>query len=163
MKCTGPNVPSHVFKEGDLVWLKGTNIHTTHPKAKLAPKRHGPFKVITSSTTNSKLILPKTWHVHPVFHNSLLSPYKETTAHRPNFTRPPPDIVEGEDEHYEVKFILQSCPTPNRKGLQYLIKWKGYPHSENSWLPALQMKHAAEMVQQFHNKNPRAPKPPNPW
>jgi hypothetical protein len=163
MKCTGPNVPSHIFKEGDLVWLEGTNIHTTHPKAKLAPKHHGPFKVITSSMTNSKLILPKTWHVHPVFHNSLLSPYKETTAHGPNFTRPPPDIVEGEDEHYEIEFILQSRPTPNRKGLQYLIKWKGYPHSENSWLPASQMKHAAETVRQFHNKNPRAPKPPNPW
>jgi transposase InsO family protein len=162
MKCMGPNIPSHIFKEGDLVWLEGTNIHTTHPKAKLAPKHHGPFKVITSSTTNSKLILPKTWCVHPVFHNSLLSPYRETTTHGPNFTRPPPDIVEGEDEHYEVEFILQSRPTPNRKGIQYLIKWKGYPHSENSWLPASQMKHAAETVQQFHNKNPQAPRPPNP-
>ncbi len=26
------------FKIGDLVWLEGTNIHTTHPKAKLAPR-----------------------------------------------------------------------------------------------------------------------------
>jgi hypothetical protein len=86
MKCTGSNMPSHSFKEGDLVWLEGTNIHTTHPKAKLAPKCHGPFKVVTSTITNSKLILPKTWCVHPVFHNSLLSPYKETTAHGPNFT-----------------------------------------------------------------------------
>jgi hypothetical protein len=86
MKCTGPNAPSHTFKEGDLVWLEGTNIHTTHPKAKLAPKCHGPFKIIMSTATNSKLTLPKMWHVHPVFHNSLLSPYKETTAQGPNFT-----------------------------------------------------------------------------
>ena len=26
------------FKEGDKVWLKGKNIRTTHPTAKLAPK-----------------------------------------------------------------------------------------------------------------------------
>jgi hypothetical protein len=45
-------------------------------------------------------------------------------AHGPNFTKPPPDIIEGEDDHYEVETILQSCLTPNKKGVQYLIKWK---------------------------------------
>ena len=159
MKCTGPSTPSHQFKPGDLVWLEGTNIHTTHPKAKLAPKRHRPFRVVYSTPTNYKLILPKTWRVHPVFHNTLLSPYKETTAHGPNFTRPPPDIVEGEEEHYKFEAVLQSHPTPNKKGIQYLIKWKGYPSSENSWLPASQMKHAVELVKEFHSRFPKAPQP----
>jgi len=99
--------------------------------------------------------------MHPVFHNSLVSPYKETTAHRPNFTRPPPDIIEGEDDHYEVEDILQSRPSPNKKGIQYLIKWKGYPSSKNSWLPASQMHHAKTLVQQFHSQNPHTPKPSN--
>ena len=161
MKRSGPSVNPRPFQIGDLVWLEGTNIHTTHPKAKLAPKRHGPFKVLSTTPTNSKLALPRAWRVHPMFHNSLLSPYKETEAHGPNFTRPPPDIVEGEDEHYEVEEVLQSRLTPNRRGVQYLVKWKGYPSSENSWLPASQMKHAAELVAAFHSKNPRAPKAPN--
>ena len=152
-------MPSRSFKENDLVWLEGTNIHTTHPKAKLAPRRHGPFKVISSTPTNTKLTLPKTWRIHPVFHNSLLTPYKETTAHGPNFTRPPPEIVDGEDEHYEVETVLQSRPTLNRRGIQYLVKWKGYPNSENSWLPASQMKHATELVNEFHRRFPRSPKP----
>ncbi len=81
--------PSVLFKEGDLVWLEGTNIHTTHPKAKLAPKCHGPFKVLTTWGVNCKLQLPTTWKIHPVFHNSLLSLYKETTAHSPNYLCPP--------------------------------------------------------------------------
>src|SRR6266404_3547125 len=55
----------------------------SHPKAKLAPKRHGPFKVLTTWGVNCKLQLPTTWRIHPVFHNSLLSPYKETIAHGP--------------------------------------------------------------------------------
>jgi hypothetical protein len=159
MKRTGPSTPSHQFKPGDLVWLEGTDIHTTHPKAKLAPKRHGPFKVMYATPPNCKLVLPKTWRVHPVFHNTLLSLYKETPAHGPNFTHPPPDIVEGEEEHYEVEAVLQSCPTPNKKGIQYLIKWKGYPSSENSWLAASQMKHAADLVKQFHSQFPKAPRP----
>ena len=46
MKRTRPTTATHQIKTGDLVWLEGTNIHTMHPKAKLAPKRHGPFKVI---------------------------------------------------------------------------------------------------------------------
>ena len=161
MKRTRPSTPSHVFQTGDLVWLEGTNIHTTHPKAKLAPQQHGTFKVVSTTATNSKLVLPKTWRIHPVFHNSLLSPYKETTAHGPNYARPPPDIVDREKEHYEVEEVLQSCPTPNRKGVQYLIKWKGYPNLENSWLPATQMKHAAELVKEFHSKFPKAPRPPS--
>jgi hypothetical protein len=34
------------YKEGDLVWLDGKNLRTSHPTQKLAPKRYGPFKVI---------------------------------------------------------------------------------------------------------------------
>ena len=53
--------------------------------------------------------------IHPVFHNSLLKPYHETQAHGPNFERPPPEIVEGEEGHYEIDKILAACPTRNCK------------------------------------------------
>ena len=161
MKNTRPDNPTFQPKEGDLVWLEGTNVHTTHPKAKLAPRRHGPFKVLSTWGINCKLQLPKAWRIHPVFHISLISPYKETNAHGPNFIRPPPEIVQGEEDHYKVEHILQSRPSPNRKGIQYLIKWKGYPNSENSWLPASQMKHANALVQQYHACHPKAPRPSN--
>ena len=131
----------------DFVWLEGTNVHTTHPKAKLAPRRHGPFKVISTWGVNCRLQLPKSWkHFHLVFHNSLISPYNETSVHGPNFTRPPPEIVQGEDDHHKVESVLQSRLIPNKKGVQYLIKWKGYPSSENSWLPAPQMKDRKSVV-----------------
>ena len=161
MRNKGPSTPSHRFRLDQWVWLEGTNIHTTHPKTKLAPKRHGPFKILSSTPTNSRLSLPKTWRIHPVFHNSLLTPYKETREHGPNFTNPPPEIVEMEDEHYEVEEVLDSRPSANRKGVQYLIHWKGYPHSENSWVPASGMKHAMELVHSFHHKYPHKPRPTN--
>jgi Chromo (CHRromatin Organisation MOdifier) domain len=59
--------------------------------------------------------------------------------------------VEGEDEHYEVEIILNARPTPNKRSIQYLVKWKGYPDSENSWIPSSGMKHAQNLVQEFHS------------
>jgi hypothetical protein len=34
------------YQEGDQVWIKGTNLKTLYPSAKLGPKRYGPFKVL---------------------------------------------------------------------------------------------------------------------
>jgi hypothetical protein len=155
MKRKGPLSASQKFVPNQQVWLEGTNVKTTHPKTTIAPRRHGPFKILTTTPTNSHLQLPHSWKIHPVFHNSLLTPYKETPQHGPNYTQPPPEIVEGEEEHYEVETILNARPTPNRRGIQYLVKWKGYPDSENTWLPASGMKHSMELVTQFHARHPR--------
>ena len=153
MQKGGPPALSHAFHKDNLVLLEATNLQTTHPKAKLAPRRYGPFKVIWASPTNCKLELPPSMKVHPVFHNSLLKPYIETPQHGPNFARPPPDIVAGEEGHYEIEKILVSRPTRNHKSTQYLVKWKGYPDSENSWLPAKELTHAKELLAQFQKKS----------
>ena len=57
MRNKGPKEESHTFHKGDQVLLEATNLQTTHPKAKLAPKRYGPFKVLWASPTNCKLQL----------------------------------------------------------------------------------------------------------
>jgi len=152
---SGPIAESHVFHKDDLVLLEATNLQTTHPKAKLAPRHYRPFKVLWTSPTNCKLELPSQIRIHPVFHNSLLKPYKETTAHRPNFARPPLEIVGGEERHYKIEKILTSRPTQNQKSTQYLVKWKGYPDSENSWLPTKELQSARELLKQFHNRQIR--------
>jgi hypothetical protein len=94
------------FKEGDKVWLEGRNLHMSHPFPKLAPKRYGPFLVEqVINPVVFKLKLPEQWKqkcLHPVFHASLLTPYKETEEHGANFLEPPPDVIEGEEE-YEVE------------------------------------------------------------
>jgi hypothetical protein len=153
MRNGGPKKPSHTFHKDDQVLLEATNLQTTHPKAKLAPRRYSPFKVIWASTTNCKLELLPQMRIHPVFHNSLLKPYTETPAHGPNFARPSLEIIGQEEGHYEIKKILQERPTRNRKSMQYLVKWKGYPDSENSWLPAKELTHAQELLNAFRTKH----------
>jgi len=88
--------------------------------------------------------------VHPVFHNSLLKPYHETQAHGPNFKRPPPEIVGGEEGHYKIDKILAAHPTRNRKSTQYFVHWKGYTNADNSWIPAGELTHAKELLAEFH-------------
>ncbi len=74
------------YQIGDLVWLEGCHLRTNQPTAKLAPRRHGPFKVTqVMSPINYRLELPMQWSIHPVFHTDLLTPYCKTTTHGPNY------------------------------------------------------------------------------
>jgi len=98
------------YNKGDQVWVEGTNIKTLYPSAKLSPRRYGPFKVLEQlSEAIYWLEIPQHWKIHNVFHANLIMPYKETELHRPNFTHPPPDLIEGEQE-FEVEKILDVQP-----------------------------------------------------
>jgi hypothetical protein len=141
------------YKEGDLVWLEGKNLRINQPTAKLAPRQHGPFKITqVMSTVNYRLELPTQWSIHPVFHIDLLTPYKETTMHGPNFTRPTPELIDGEEE-YSVEKILDSQHFGRRRRLQYLVKWEGYPDVDNMWVDKDDV-FADDKVREFKNSNP---------
>jgi Chromo (CHRromatin Organisation MOdifier) domain len=81
-------------------------------------------------------------------------PYTETPSHGPNFTRPPPDLIDGEAE-YEVEQIHSHRTWGRCKTLQYLIKWKGYPESDNTWENADQI-HAPTLIKLYHQALPSA-------
>ena len=97
------------FSIGEQVWLKGTNLKLpANLTSKLSPRQYRPFKVVTViSPVAYKLELPGQWKIHDVFHASLLTLYRETQQHGPNFLEPPLDIIEGEPE-WEVEQILKS-------------------------------------------------------
>jgi hypothetical protein len=143
------------FKEGNQVWLEGRNLHLDQPSAKLAPKHHGPFiiKRVLSPITY-QLTLPHQWKIHGVFHVDLLTPYIETNFHGPNYMRPPPDLIDGEEE-YKVKSILRSWKYGRGRKIQYLVKWKGYPNSDNEWVNWDDM-HADEVLEEFKRRQPEA-------
>jgi hypothetical protein len=86
-----------------------------------------------------------------MFHASLLSPYHETTAHGPNFPRPPLDLIKGKAE-YEVEQIQNHQHFRHSHALQYLIKWKGYPESDNTWEPADNI-HTPDLLKAYQRKH----------
>jgi hypothetical protein len=142
------------YQVGDQVWLEGRHLCTNQPTTKLAPKRHGPFKVIqVMSAVNYRLELPMQWSVHDVFHTDLLTPYRETPTHGANYQRPPPDLVDGVEE-YEVERVLDSRQHGRGRKLQYLIAWKGYPDSDNQWVNWDNAEGAEEAIREFKRSNP---------
>jgi hypothetical protein len=143
-----PVIPSQ-YEVGAQVWLEATHLKIHHQKTKLAPKRYGPFPIIKEiSPVAYQLRLPAAWGIHDVFHASLLSLYHETTAHGPNFSRPPPELIDGEEE-YQVERILGHRYHGRAKALQYLIKWVDYPESDNTWEPAPYV-HAQDLIKAYH-------------
>jgi hypothetical protein len=140
------------LKEGDRVYLLRKNIQTKRPSDKLDHKKLGPFRIEeVKGPVNFKLALPKTMKIHPVFHISLLEP-APTGA-------PPAPITEiqpvNPEAEYEVRAILD-CQYKHGK-IRYLISWRGYPQSEDSWEPRSNLR-CEEMLEDFHQKNPGCPR-----
>jgi hypothetical protein len=117
--------------------------------------RNSLFKIIqVMSAVNYRLELPTQWSIHPVFHIDLLTPYQETIMHGPNFTRPTPELIDGEEE-YSVERILDSRRHGRRWRLQYLVKWEGYPDVDNMWIDKDDV-FADDKVWEFKLSNPDA-------
>jgi transposase InsO family protein len=136
---------------GDKVWLDAKNLNSSHPSAKLGPKRYGPFLITAAAShTSFCLKLPPQWKIHNVFHASLLTPYNETTIHGPNFQEPPPDLINGQPE-WEVEQILGARRRHNQ--LQYLVRWKGFSKAHDSWEPLSHI-NAEQLIEDFHQQNP---------
>lgn len=157
--------PAREYRIGDKVWVENNHIQSTRPNKKLNSKRYGPFKVVKKEGASAyRVALPPHWRtrLHPVFNESLLTPFVEPVTDIQQERRPPPLREEEGGNHYEVEKILDCCSRRygRHTALQYLVKWKGYPHSENSWEKEDSVKGAPAKVKEFHRTHPSAPKPP---
>ena len=140
---------------GDKVWLLRRNLKTHRPSDKLDYRRLGPFLVDKQiNEVAYRLDLPTSMKIHPVFHVSLLEPYKESTIPGRLQVPPPPIEIDGEEE-FEISEILDS--RINRRKLEYLVHWQGYEVSERTWEPVANLDNAPEMIEDFHRQYPTKP------
>ena len=134
------------FRKGDQVWLDSRNLKTMYHK-KMKLKREGPFTITeVLGPVTYRLQLPTSWRIHNVFHATLLKPYRETETYGQNFTKPPPELLEGE-EVYEIENILNH--RRRARGYQYYIKCAGYPISDASWEPEHVFSDDGDILKQY--------------
>ncbi|MBW0548872.1 hypothetical protein O181_088587 [Austropuccinia psidii MF-1] len=78
------------FNPGDMVWISSKNIKSTRPTKKVSERCLGPFPILKKVRTHSYCLkIPSQWKsIHPVFHISLLEPFKTSTI--PNRHQMPP-------------------------------------------------------------------------
>jgi transposase InsO family protein len=138
------HVPMH-FAVGQWVMLSVKNIPQARPSRKLSDRFLGPFEVEEPVGHQAyKLKLPQTMRIHPVFHVSLLEPYRLRDGEDPSQHDPP--VLVNEDEEYEVEEILSDRKL--RGQIQYLVRWKGWSPAYNQWIPALDI-HAPDLVREY--------------
>src|SRR5258708_19981559 len=110
------------------------------------------------SPANSKLCLsPCKQGIHPVISVSNVHPYHLDPIPEHPLDLCPNLILIDESEEYKVESIIDSkyrycC-------LHYLIKFKGWPDSDNEWLLANHLPNAPDVIQDFHLHYPSTPAP----
>src|SRR6266545_7822206 len=156
-------MPLPNFTLGECAYVKECYFHTRRPTKKLAKKYLGPYDLIAQVGTQSfTLKLPDALQsVYPIFHISMLEPHMPSSI--PNHIELPltPVEVNGELE-YQIAEILNTKIDKRRHcKLLCLVKWLRYEGTdkETSWLPADELTHAPDLVEEFHRCYPGKPGP----
>ncbi len=130
------------FVVEEKVYLRTNNIHMKWQSKKLNNKSIEPFKVKRNVKGLSyKLDLLKEMRIHPVFHAFMLQCCNQFI---------PLQVIETSVElnkEYEVENILEKRMISGKT--HYLVKWKRYDTSENTWKLRENLLNCVRTLQQF--------------
>ena len=129
------------FSVGDKVLLSTEHLKMTGVAGTRSPKFTykyiGPFTVKRKVNDNAyELDLPRQLQIHPVLNISRLKQYHNPSVSFPSRSqpdhRPPADSIrEDGAELFRVESII--AKRGSNRGVEYLVKWLGYPHWESTW------------------------------
>jgi len=146
------------FQAGQAVFVKSQYFRMTCPSKKLSEKYLGPYKIIAQPSPQSftLCLLDTIRAVHLVFHVSMLKPAIPNSFQQRS-EPPPASIIINREPEYEISKIVDSKIDCRRAcKLLYKVIWLGYEDTDNDskWLPATELEHAKELVNDFHLKYP---------
>jgi len=133
------------FVVEERVYLRTNNIHVKQRSKKLNNKSIKPFKIKRNIKGLSyKLDLPEKMQIHSVFHAFMLQYCNQSIPLQINKT--PVEL----NEKYQVENILKQQMISEKT--HYLIKWKEYNISENTWELKENLLNCARTLQQFERE-----------
>jgi len=145
------------FKKGEQVLLANRWLKSLRPKRKLDYKYRGPFKVLKRIGANAyRIRLPKGSRAHNVFHVSMLEKYYPPSDRERQNEIVPDDWTIDEETVWEVDRI--EGQELGKDGIWlYKVIWKGYPESEATLEPAVNINEAA--MREYLRRRKRAERP----
>ena len=150
------------FVVGDQVLLSTRDLAFINPEdikrsAKFTARFVGPFPVKRVINENAyELDLPPELKIHPTQNVSKLRRYRRSDPRfdgRPQpIDRPPPQMVDpAGNASFEVERILAHRRLGRGRGREeYLIKWKGFPNEDSSWVAKSNMD-SPDLLAEFHS------------
>ena len=146
-----------VFHIGDQVLLSTENLQLKNaPVRKLKRRFIGPFFITQRiGPVAYELDLPSTWKIHPVFHTSLLRPFRTSqwaTVAEPAVGELQPE----EDEPYDVEKLLRwrrRGPSSQRQK-EFLVLWTSWSLDDTTWIPAENFTSARELEKMIRRDKP---------
>ena len=134
------------FQEEESVWLSTRNFSWNYGARKLCPKWVGPFKILNPcGSVAYRLDLPTEWKIHPVFHVSLLKPYRPDTRYK----APTPSSVRDGIPQWELDQILKHRQKGTAQGKEYLVAWKGFGPEYHSWMSEAALQDAKTLLSTY--------------
>jgi hypothetical protein len=120
---------------------------------KLIQRTIGPFEVMEKiNPMVYRLWLPDNYPMHPVVNLNHLKKYHQSSPEFGERVVLPPtrDILKGTEE-YEVEAILGHRLAKRKDGnrREYLVRWKGYEPSEDSWITELALRNAPKLKREY--------------
>jgi transposase InsO family protein len=160
-------VPDEGYNVGDMVMLLLAHVNTVRPNKKLEWKTYGPFK-ITEVVGEGRMarrleLTPGMRRIHPVFHVSLLIPYKPNELPGRVVDPPPePEVLDTGDLGWVVSEIVHSKELRSTRAgrrTQYYVRFEGYGDEHNEWVSPSDFHHNDVLVLEFHKRHPELPVP----
>ena len=112
------------FVQGDQVLLSTRNMRLPG-SSKLRPRWVGPYKIAALvGSAAARLELPEALGIHPVFHFSLLKPYRNDGTRVPVTL---PTVWDGHSPLWRVQRIVGHRKDSGSSRVWYTVHWEGFP------------------------------------
>lgn len=111
-----------------------------------SPQAKNTTSIVTSSS-NTSISQTKTSDAAGIISKS--TPTTDRSSRIAKRTGKAPLDSNGDTIDYVVEKILAKRYNPRKKVHEYLLKWEGYPHEQNTWEPAENMNTCKHLLEEF--------------
>ena len=110
---------------------------------KLKMKKFGPCKILKKHDLGNayEVELPDGIHISSILNIANLTKYHDDGADEEMMLEPCPILISKKEEIEEILDSRVGRSTKNRQYEEYLVKWKGRPIEDSTWISAAKVSH----------------------